>query len=143
MEAVGAKRQQRDRMWWLVLGGVGAIAVSTVALWAWLPEPIAVRWEWGGEPNNSMPKLGYMLLWSAAWALVGSSLVSLRAAFDWRRWLVIAVAGVLIAGHITTLENNLGAELWRTAEPLDAPATIALVLIGTGAVWLVQRTLDR
>ena len=143
VDAVAAEGQERDPMWWLVIGGVIAVVASTVALWAWLPEPIAVRWEWGGEANNSMPRLGYILVWSGAWVLVSSALVSLRAPFDWRRWLVIAIAGVLIAGHITTLENNLGADSWQAAEPLDITSALALVILGSAAVWLVERRLQR
>lgn len=142
MEAATAEAQERDPIWRLVIGGVIAIVVSTVALWVWMPEPIAVQWEWGGEPNNSMPKLGYMLLWSGAWALVSSALVGLRSPFDWRRWLVIAVAGGLIAGHVTTLENNLGADGWRQAEPLHLPATTVLVVAGIAVVGVAQRKLE-
>lgn len=130
-------------MWWLVIGGIVAIIVSTVALWAWLPEPIAVQWGWGGQVTNTMPKVGYMLVWSGAWALVSSSLVLLRAPLDWRRWLFIATGGVLVAAHVTILESNFGADTWAAAKSLDIPAATALALIGTGGVWLAQRRLER
>ena len=142
MDAVAAEGREQPRVRWLIFGGVSAIVVSTVTLWAWLPEPIAVRWEWSGEPNNSMSKVGYMFLWSGAWGLVASYLAWLGAAVDIRRIIVTFVAGVLVAGHITTLENNLGAETWQQAEPLDIGIAALLVVIGTVAVWATARLSD-
>lgn len=142
MEAAADVTRERDRMWWLVIGGAIAIVASTIALWAWLPEPIASRWEWGGPPNDSFPKVGWMLIWSGAWALASSSLVALRAPLDWRRWLMVVVSGVLLAGHIAMLENNLGAGSWHQAEPLDTATALILVVLCTGIVWLAVRRLE-
>lgn len=136
---MAAERKERNPMRWLVIGGAIAVVVSTLASWASLPEPIAVRWEWGGRPNNSMPKLGYMFLWAGAWAFVASSLMWLGTGVDLRRLIITFVAGVLIAGHITTLENNLGTGGWQAAEPLDIPVALLLVVIGTAVVWLAHR----
>lgn len=142
MDAVAAERQVRDPARWLIFGGVAVIVVSTVALWAWLPEPIAVQWRWSGEPNNSMSKVSYMFLWSGAWALVASYLAWLGVTVDVRRIIVTFVAGVLIAGHITTLENNLGVDGWQQAERLDIGIAVLLAVLGTVAVWCTARLSD-
>lgn len=55
--------------------------------------------------------------------------------------IVTLLAGVMIAGHITTLENNLGAESWQQAEPLDIQIALLLVVVGSALVWLTQRRL--
>lgn len=129
-------------MWWLVIAGVITIIVSTLALWAWLPEPMAVQWAWSGEPNNSMPKLAYMLLWSGAWGLVASYLVWLGPALDIRRLVTTFAAGVLFAGHVTTLENNVGADSWQAAERLDFAPALVLTILGTALVSLVTGRLQ-
>lgn len=108
-----------------------------------MPGPIAVQWSTDGRVSNTMPKLAWAALWSVAWLLVSSALVVVRAPLDWRRLLLILLQGTLVADYITTVENNIGANSWRQAEPLELVPAGALALVAAGAVWLIERALDR
>ena len=108
-----------------------------------MPEPIAVQWSTDGRATNTMSKLAWILVWCAAWALLSSALVGLRAPLDWRRALVIVVLGIIAAGFVTTLENNLGAATWRDAEPLELFQAAAIAVAAAAAIWVGDRLLDR
>ena len=133
----------RDPMWWLVIGGVAALVLSTVGFAPSLPDPIAVQWSTDGPITNQMPVWGYLAIACGVWVVVSSALIALRAPLDWRRLLVILVSGVLLGAHVMILENNLGATSARQAEPFEPASAIAFVLMGTAAVWLAQRALNK
>lgn len=130
-------------MWWLVIGGLAALVLSTLGFAPSLPNPIAVQWSTDGPTTNQMSLWVYLAIACAGWVLVSSALVSLRAPLDWRRLLMILVLGVLLGAHVMILENNLGAASAEQAEPFEPASAIAFVLVGTAAVWLAQRALDR
>ena len=139
-EAEAANRP--DPLWRLAIGGVSAMVLSTLVALPWLPEPIAVQWSFEGAVTNQMSKWLWLLITCGAWAFVVSSLIGLRGTPGWPRLLMIAIGGTVVAAHVTTLENNLGAQSGAGAEPLDLVVAFTLVLVGSVALWGAERLLD-
>lgn len=143
MNGEASLRSGIDPSWWLAIGGLALIAMSMAITWQSLPSPMAVQWSTDGEITNTMPKLAWAALWSGAWVLVSSGLVALRAPHDWRRVLLIAVLGVLVAGYVTTLVNNFGAASWHEAGSLNLSGAAACAVAASGGIWVVDRALGR
>ena len=130
---------RREPVWWLA--GLGAILIilTTLAFSSRLPHPMAAQWAWHGPPTRSLSPWAWAAIWSLAWALVTTPLTRMSSHLDWRRWVHVGVAGVLVAGHVTALENNMGAEVWTEAEPLDLGIVVALSAVGALLVWFAAR----
>ena len=137
---------QRVRGWltvWIIpfLVIAGSVA-PLITYWTRYPDPLAVHWGFGGEPNGTLPlwlyaigMIGAMLL--AWWGLILGARTGPNAPLA---SVVYFIVGLLAAINAQVLYFNLDAASWEEARNLDPITFGGVLLIGVlagGLGWLL------
>ncbi len=139
---------RRSGRWWTAAVVVPAAMLVSLAalplLFAGdLPDPVAIHWGAGGEPNGKLAVGGFVLMVAVLYAVIW--LVSLAAHRGGTLLapvvaVVFFVGGLLLAAMVTTLVANRGATSWSDAG--DVGFGSVAVILGSGLVagvagWLL------
>ncbi|MFI7124056.1 hypothetical protein ACIBQ1_00090 [Nonomuraea sp. NPDC050153] len=127
-------------MWGLFV--IAAQLALPLALRDRLPDPLATRWNLGGQAYRSMPLTAYIvvtvLIWAVLWlvALAASERATARRPSRTVWWGGLSGLGVLALGvNVTTVLANLDAPGW-TAARLPVWQVLAVVAAGIGVALL-------
>ncbi len=137
---------QRVRGWltvWIIpFIIIAASVVPLVMYWTRYPDPLAVRWGFGGEPNGTLP------LWLYAIGMIGAMVLTWWGLISGTRTdpnaplvsVIYFILGLLAAINAQVLSFNLDASSWEEARNLD-PITFGGVLLVSvlagGLGWLL------
>ncbi|MGC4092858.1 MAG: hypothetical protein QM756_34235 [Polyangiaceae bacterium] len=118
-----------------------ALPLSLLATWQHLPDPLAVRWSFAGNPLGSHSKLGYLALLSAL-CLVCASVMreALRRPSAGALGAGLSVATTLLFAHALVLRLNWDRQSFHDAGRLTWPFLLGL-LAAPLCVALIARRL--
>jgi hypothetical protein len=130
--------------WWLVAVAVTAFVLAALPLlanWTQLPDPLAVHWHVGFEPDGKMTKR-LTLLFTAA--LIGSglgvALIGARGAYvrgrAMRLVIVTLIGGLAAMTSATIVAHSLRKAVWTDAEPLSVGSLLLLIGVPLAAAAL-------
>lgn len=130
---------------WLTLGVVPILLLAAMLLpfalhWGELPNPMAVHWSLGNEPNGSMPPLGTLLVFGgvyvAVWWAVGRTLrTAPRDASSFVAGL-FSFEALLVGFTWVMIDANLGRQAWHAADGLDIRSFLGVLLAASVAGFL-------
>lgn len=117
----------------LVMFGV---FVPIVAFWSRYPDPIAVRWAFGGQPNGEMSLLLYTVLLAVGLLLTWGALIAgSRETMPSAPLTAVTyfIMGLLAAVNAQIVVANLDAAAWEVADEMSAQLFIGVVLVAGAA----------
>lgn len=132
-----------DRLWWLMLGGLGAYFLILVAFVASIPEPLTFGWEYFGLGVVNIRQIGFYAATGAALAL-GLAVLHKGRLY----WIAVAAASIFLGigfwsgtrGAIVAVVAGFaaGAARFELVRGWWAAAAISMSLIGGLALSLVH-----
>jgi hypothetical protein len=130
---------------WVIPGVMlAAIALPMLIYWGDLPDPIAIHWGFGGEPNGSASPIVFLavllIAYAATWfAAVRSSHQSPPQTPSFAAGAA-GIGGLLAAAQWTTVLTNRGEEVWTKASGFGWVQLLvaAAIAVAAGYVgWLL------